>query len=113
MASSSRMGWLEFVYLAPYERMARATIPEYVERAFEALIIADPNVGDVVRGWGGARKVRVAVPGRGKRGGARSLYFVRLARGRVNVLTAYTKNVRADLTATQRKRVRQIVSTLR
>ena len=93
--------------------MARATIPESVERAFEALIIADPNVGDVVRGLGGARKVRVAVPGRGKRGGARFLYFVRLARGRVYVLTAYTKNVRADLTAKQRKRVRQIVSTLR
>ena len=113
MASSSRFGWLEFVYLAPYERMARATIPESVERAFEALIMADPNVGDVVPGLGGARKVRVAVPGRGKRGGARFLYFLRLARGRVYVLTAYTKNVREDLTSEQRKRVRQIVSALR
>ncbi len=26
MASSTRSAWLEFVYLAPYERMARSTM---------------------------------------------------------------------------------------
>lgn len=105
--------FLEFVYLAPYERLARSLIPAEVERAFEAMVIADPNVGDVVPGLGGARKVRVAIPGRGKRGGARFLYFLRLTRGRVYVLTAFTKNVQTDLTREQRKRIRQIVSDLR
>ncbi|MFA6130554.1 MAG: type II toxin-antitoxin system RelE/ParE family toxin [Candidatus Omnitrophota bacterium] len=101
------------MYLAPYERLARSLIPAEVERAFEALVIAKPDVGSVVPGLGGARKVRVAIPGRGKRAGARFLYFLRLARGRVYVLTAYTKNVQADLTNEQRKRIRQIVSDLR
>ena len=62
---------------------------------------------------GGVRKVRVALPGRGKRGGARFLYFVRLIRGRVYVLTAYTTNVQGDLRSEQRKRIRQVVSDLR
>ena len=104
---------LEFVYLAPYERVARAEVSDQVERAFEALVIANPNVGDVVPGLSGTRKVRVALPGRGKRGGARFFYFVRLIRGRVYVLTAYVKNVQRDLSPEQRKRIRQIVSDLR
>ena len=58
---------LAFVYLAPYERTARAEIPEQVERAFESLVIANPHVGNVVPGLGGTRKVRVALPGGGKR----------------------------------------------
>lgn len=58
MTSASRTELLEFVYLAPYERMARSEIPEHVERAFESLVIADPNIGDVVPGLGGARNVQ-------------------------------------------------------
>ena len=62
---TSRLGTqlLEFVYLAPYERLARSLISAEVERSFEAMVIADPNVGDVVPGLGSARKVRVAIPG--------------------------------------------------
>lgn len=113
MKTVLRPGLLEFVYLAPYERVARSEIPVHVERTFESMVIADPNVGDVVPGLGGARKVRVALPGGGKRGGVRFLYFVRLVRGRVYVLTAYTKSVQSDLTSEQRKRIRQVVSDLR
>lgn len=101
---TGRLGpqFLEFVYLSPYERLARSLIPAEVERAFEAMVIADPNVGDVVPGLSGARKVRVAIPGRGKRGGARFLYFLRLTRGRVYVLTAFTKNVQTNLRGSRR-----------
>jgi hypothetical protein len=113
MTSNLRAEMLQFVYLAPYERVAKSEIPDEVERAFEALVIADPNVGDVVPRLGGVRKVRVALPGRGKRGGARFLYYLRLARGRVYVLTAYSKNVQSDLSPAQRKRIQQIVSDLR
>ena len=112
MTPAIRRELLEFVYLAPYERFARAEIPEAVERAFESLILSNPQAGAVVRGLGGTRKVRMALPGGGKRGGARFLYFVRLARGRVYVLTAYAKNVQADLSSEQRKRIRQLISEL-
>jgi len=36
-----------------------------------ALVAADPECGDVIRGTGGFRKVRVARKGMGKSGGAR------------------------------------------
>ena len=100
------------MYLAPYERFARHEIPDEVERAFEAAIVENPEIGKLVPGLGRVRKVRVALPGHGKRGGARFLYFLRLARGRVYVLTAYAKKVQSDLTHDQRKRILQILEDL-
>ena len=42
---------------------------------FVAWIAANPTIGDVIPGADGARKVRWALPGQGKRGGARVIYF--------------------------------------
>jgi hypothetical protein len=42
-----------------------------------ALVAADPECGDVIRGTGGFRKVRVARKGMGKSGGARVVYIWR------------------------------------
>jgi len=103
---------VEFVYLAPYERFAKHEIPDEVERAFEAAVVENPEVGNVVPGLTGVRKVRVALPGHGKRGGARFLYLFRAARGRIYVLTAYMKNVPPDLTPEQRKRILKILDDL-
>ena len=42
-------------------------------------LVRDPNVGPVIPGSGGVRKLRWAAPGRGKRGGYRVIYYVRRA----------------------------------
>ncbi len=34
--------WVEFVYLAPYERFAKHEIPDEVERAFETAVVESP-----------------------------------------------------------------------
>ena len=49
------------------------TEAEHLE--FIAWIAAHPTAGDVIPGADGARKVRWAVQGKGKRGGARVVYF--------------------------------------
>lgn len=54
--------------------------------------IADnPMAGDVIPGTGGLRKVRWGRAGMGKRGGARVIYFTRLASGELVLLLAYAK----------------------
>lgn len=47
--------------------------------------------GDVIPGAGGLRKVRWTRQGMGKRGGARVIYFNRLASGEVVLLLVYAK----------------------
>ena len=58
-----------------------------------------PDFGKVVPGSGGVRKLRWAAEGRGKRGGLRVIYYLRLVRGQIWMLALYGKNVREDIPA--------------
>ena len=44
--------------------------------ALETEIAVNPQVGDVIRGLKGVRKIRFALAGKGKRGGGRCIYLV-------------------------------------
>lgn len=70
---------------------------EYAE--LQAHLNKNPEAGVVVPGSGGVRKLRWAAKGRGKRGGLRIIYFVRLARGHIWMLTVYGKNVTENIPA--------------
>jgi hypothetical protein len=67
--------------------------------AFIDWIAANPEAGDVIPGADGARKVRWAVQGKGKRGGARVIYF-NLAGDEIVLLVAvYAKADKANITS--------------
>ena len=68
----------------------RALLVEYLAHS--------PTAGDLIPGTGGIRKLRWGVAGRGKRGGARIIYFYHDPGLPLFVLTAFAKNERADLT---------------
>ena len=59
--------------------------------AFIDWIAEHADTGDVIPGAGGLRKVRWTRAGMGKRGGARVIYFNRLASGEVVLLLVYAK----------------------
>ena len=58
-----------------------------------------PESGAIVPGSGGVRKLRWRGEGQGKRGGLRLIYYLRLARGEIWMLTIYGKNVRENIPA--------------
>lgn len=79
-------------------------------RCLQQQLMEQPEAGDLIRGSKGLRKLRWALPGRGKRGGARVIYYWRSAAGRIYLLYAYTKSTQADLTTTQTKLLVQLMS---
>lgn len=68
-----------------------------------ARLVNDPDAGDVVPGAGGLRKLRVALPGRGRRGGARVGYATFPAHGVIYLVLVYPKGAKVDLSAADRK----------
>jgi mRNA-degrading endonuclease RelE of RelBE toxin-antitoxin system len=70
-----------------------------------------PDIGDVIPGSGGVRKMRWAGSGRGKRGGLRIIYYWRTAAGQIVLLTLYGKNEAADLTPLQLKAIKREIES--
>ncbi|MFT4179351.1 MAG: transcriptional regulator [Thermomonas sp.] len=75
------------------------TTSEY--EGFIDFIAANPEAGDVIPGSDGARKVRWAASGHGKRGGARVIYFNLLSDGLVVLIAVYAKAERGNLPTRQ------------
>jgi len=67
------------------------------------VVAADPTVGDLIKGTGGLRKLRIPLEGRGKRGGARVIYWFHSERYPAVLPWVFAKNERPDLTDKQRK----------
>lgn len=76
---------LEFVYLPSFMRSAVGLLDDNELRRIELEILRTPVAGPVIVGTGGVRKLRVALSGGGKRGGARLIYFFREAKGRIEM----------------------------
>lgn len=71
---------------------------------FITWIAANPEAGDVIPGADGARKVRWAVQGKGRRGGAWVIYFNLSADEIVLLVAVYTKAERANMLPKEIKR---------
>jgi hypothetical protein len=76
-------------------------------------LIDHPDAGNTIPGAGGARKLRWAAKGKGKRGGARVIYLYVVIAARIYLLRCYAKSVRTDLTADEKRELQQIADRLK
>ena len=91
------------VETSPYLSDAARCMTAAEQLSVVNLVAGDPFVGDLIPGGGGIRKLRVALAGRGKRGGARVVYFVHSTRLPVFLLACFAKNEKSDLTPAERR----------
>ncbi len=85
---------------------ARANIDEDEYLALQNELLLNPKIGNVIQGTGGLCKVRVAAKGKGKRGGARVIYYHFVKYKRFYLLTLYTKNEVTDLTPGEKQQLK-------
>jgi mRNA-degrading endonuclease RelE of RelBE toxin-antitoxin system len=102
-------GRVELIETSTFMKQITALLSDEEYAGFQSRLAANPQLGALIKGGGGIRKVRVAVGSRGKRGGARVIYYWAVRREVVLLLYAYTKNVAADLTSKQVAQLAKVV----
>jgi hypothetical protein len=90
-------------------------LPDYLNddayRDLQNALIENPELGDVMPGTGGFRKVRWqdSRRGKGKRGGLRVIYYYLTADHHIWFFTLYDKDEAVDLTAENKKVLKQAI----
>ena len=80
---------------------------------FTDYIARHPEVGVIVPATGGFRKVRWAVRGRGKRGGARVIYFFHHHERPLYLAAIYAKGEKDNLTPAELSELRKISAEMK
>ena len=91
---------------------ARGLLTEHERSELVDFLAQNPTAGDLMQGTGGARKLRWAAKGKGKRGGARVITFYGGAEVPAFLLTVFGKGERANLTKSERNELRTILAHL-
>jgi len=89
--------YYEFIELAPFAAVRDELFAAERFLELQWYLCQRPAAGDVIPETGGCRKIRWQVQGRGKRGGARVIYFLRTEAGQIVLVAAYGKNEREDV----------------
>jgi mRNA-degrading endonuclease RelE of RelBE toxin-antitoxin system len=101
-----------FVELPPFQRVRPDYLDDQAYRQLQQELMDNPEAGDVIEGTGGLRKLRQPDPrrGKGKRGGLRVIYYWWLGGDQFWLFTVYDKDQADDLTAQQRKVLKQLLN---
>ena len=100
---------VEFKRFRLFEKLSAGLFTEHDVFELELALMADPEAGDLIPGTKGLRKIRRPLAGRGKRGGARVIYYHIVSDHQILLLYAYAKNAQGDLTPAQAKQLIQLV----
>lgn len=97
-----------FIELHPFATVRDKYLSDDEFATLQHFLAAHPDAGDVIPRSGGCRKLRWAIEGRGKRGGVRVIYFLRLNSGNIVLVTMYAKNVQENIDPNLLKRLKEV-----
>lgn len=95
-----------------FTRAVGELLPDEEYRRLQVILLLRPEIGDVISGSGGLRKLRWRSASRGKRGGLRLIYYWD-APSTMYMLLVYKKSRRDDLSPLQLKTLKSLVRKLR
>jgi hypothetical protein len=100
------------VETARFLRDTKPLIADSERQELVAFVDANPEAGEIIPDTGGIRKIRWALAGRGKRGGARVIYYYHNERLPLFLLAAYGKNEKANLSKAERNAMKRLIPIL-
>jgi mRNA-degrading endonuclease RelE of RelBE toxin-antitoxin system len=100
---------MRFVETAVFTRQLVQALDDDHYRTLQLALVFRPEQGALIKGSGGLRKLRWAASGRGKRGGARIIYYWHRSSETFYMLFFYTKQEQGDLTPAQARQLGQLV----
>ena len=85
---------MEFFEAPAFTRFIASYMPDAEFRRMQAALACDPEMGHLMPGTGGFRKLRWADPrrGKGRRGGLRLIYFYFASDQQIWLMTIYDKD---------------------
>lgn len=101
-----------FVELTPFTTFRTEQWSDEDLRGLQHFLLATPDAGDVIPGGFGLRKLHWAVKGRGKRGGARVIYYRNVPKEHLYLIFAYVKTAQSDMTQKQIKTLAQLLKDI-
>jgi hypothetical protein len=92
-----------------FSKLIKSLLPDEDYRHLQEALLLRPEMGNVIPGTGGLRKIRWRTQGSGKRGGLRVIYYLYTSENTFYMLTAYKKSDKEDLTKDQLKVLGKLV----
>lgn len=96
---SDNLPWLTFIETPLFTRIVRDYLSDEEYAELQGFLAAHPEAGDIVPGSGGVRKLRWKTKGKGKRGGLRVIYYLRMQAEEIWRLTLYSKTRQINIPA--------------
>ena len=100
------------VELPEFIRTSQGLFSEEEKRSLINYLAAHPQSGDLIRGTGGIRKLRWAIQGKGKSGGARVIYYYHNDTIPLFLLMAFGKSEKANISPAERNDLAKLTSLL-
>lgn len=100
---------MEIVETSVFTKRILEIMEDEEYKLLQQALVEHPDLGVLIPGSGGLRKLRWRVPGSGKRGGARVIYYWAVQVEMILMLFAFRKNEASDLTPKQVQALRKIV----
>lgn len=100
---------MEIIETSVFSKQIQRLISDDQYAELQFALAQRPDLGALVPGGGGIRKIRWGQSGRGKRGGIRVIYYWYVSGNQILMLLAYAKNVQENLTPEQAKILKQLV----